>query len=121
MQNTGEYISYKRIIKIEYYQTTKKRELFSIRMIREGLRKMITCVQDIQEEVWFHQEHKPLKKKKNILGKGNDINVSMEKCISSVEYAVHIVRNVGVFFLNNKIFVWEICYSQTEEESWIPS
>ena len=121
MQNTGEYISYKRIIKIEYYQTTKKRELFSIRTIREGLRKMITCVQDIQEEVWFHQEHKPLKKKKNILGKGNDINVSMEKCISSVEYAVHIVRNVGVFFLNNKIFVWEICYSQTEEESWIPS
>lgn len=51
MQNTGEYISYIGIIKIEYYQTTKKRELFSIRMIREGLRKMITCVQDIQEEV----------------------------------------------------------------------
>lgn len=51
MQNTEEYISYIGIIKIEYYQTTKERELFSIRMIREGLRKMITCVQDIQEKV----------------------------------------------------------------------
>lgn len=73
MQNTGEYISYIGIIKIEYYQTTKERQLFSIRMIRDGLRKMITCVQDIQEEIWFHQEHKSLKKKKNILGKGNDV------------------------------------------------
>ena len=44
-------ISYIRIIKIQYYQTTKERELFSIRMIRESLREMITCVQDIQEEV----------------------------------------------------------------------
>lgn len=44
-------ISYIGIIKTEYYRTTKERELFSIRMIREGLREMITCVQDIQEEV----------------------------------------------------------------------
>ena len=66
----------------------------------------------------FIKSNKILKKKKNILGKGNDMNVSMEtKCIFRVEYVVHTVWNVGVFFLNNKIFVWEICYSQTEEGS----
>lgn len=44
-------ISYIGIIKTEYYRTTKERELFSIRMIREGLRDDYVMTQDIQEEV----------------------------------------------------------------------
>lgn len=38
-------------IKIKHQQTTRERGSLSIRMIREGLRGMITCGQGIGEEV----------------------------------------------------------------------
>ena len=44
-------ISYIRIINIKHYQTTKGGESLSIRMIREGLKEMITCIQGIRREV----------------------------------------------------------------------
>ena len=39
----------------------------------------------------FIRRNKRLKKKTNILGKENDMNISMEtKCMFKVEYVVHI-------------------------------
>lgn len=52
MQNMRLSITYNiGILKIKHYQTTRERGSFSIRMIRKGLRGMITCGQGIREEV----------------------------------------------------------------------
>lgn len=56
MENIKEYVSNTEIIKIKIYQTTREGESFSIRMIGEGLREMITRGQGIRGEVWFHQK-----------------------------------------------------------------
>lgn len=57
MENIVRYAKYENVfnnigkIKIKHYQTTRERGSLSIRMIREGLRGMITCGQGIGEEV----------------------------------------------------------------------
>lgn len=51
MENIKEYVSNTEIIKIKIYQTTREGESFSIRMIGEGLREMITRGQGIRGEV----------------------------------------------------------------------
>lgn len=60
---------------------------------------MTTCGQRIRR-------HKSLKRKKNILEKGNDMNASMKpKCIVEVEYVVHIGYSLGFFLLN--VGIWQ--------------
>lgn len=57
MENIVRYAKYENVfnnigkIKIKHYQTTRERGSLSIRMIKEGLRGMITCGQGIGEEV----------------------------------------------------------------------
>lgn len=51
------------------------------------------------------RRNKSLKRKESILGKGNDMNASMEpKCTFNVEYVVYIGYSVGFFFSNSRIF-----------------
>lgn len=51
------------------------------------------------------RRNKSPKRKQSILGKGNDVNASMEpKCTFNVEYVVYIGYRVGFFFLNSRIF-----------------
>lgn len=86
------------IIKILHYRATRERESLLVRIIREGLRGIITPGQGIRKEIWFDQNKSP-KINKNTPGKGNDMNASMQpKCIFKVGYVVYTGYIAGFFF-----------------------